>query len=218
LTAELDGQWRRVPSQPVAITLAGKGAGQVMTDQLGRACLTTPAPQRTGPAAVQGRFAGTRGYLPSVADGSILILPVATTAGQITGFGGLLPPPVNAPPPAQPAPFAQAGLESGGAQAQLQANAQAEAQAQAQSQTHSVAQLQPGVMAQERRRTQLATQTSNLGPLEVQPMLASRRQTSPAMVTGVMIAGSTLLLGLGFLGRRPALRTARIRRGRHGSP
>jgi hypothetical protein len=214
LTGNLDGQWDKLPGQPVTVMVSGASIGQAVTDQAGQACVATTAPILPGPVRVQGKFAGTNAWLPSSADGPLLVLPADSnpSLGAIvlpsSSFGGL--------PGLQPGTGPQAQSATGTepqTQAQVETQAQAEAQAQAQSQSQAqagtVAQVQPGVMVQRQKRTQVATQEQGVGT-QTAYQATRLRQAKPSPI--VASAMGLMMLGFGWLGLRPRWARARSRR------
>jgi hypothetical protein len=96
-------------------------------------------------------------------------------------------------------------------QASEQFQAQLESQMQSQSQAQSAAQVQTGFMVQQRRQMQVATRTA-VSDVQPSTYLAIRRGSpGPA---AMQVAVASLLMGLGFIARRPARAYARLRRTR----
>jgi hypothetical protein len=182
-----------------------------MTDQSGRACLPTTAPFTAGLVTVQGNFAGTNAYLPSSAEGALLVLPV----GNSPQFGTPLPPPtVGGLPAPQPGTEPQLnnapGTEPVGS-VSTQIEAQVQAQSQSQSQAQSVAQVQPGMMVQRQKRTQVAIQEQRTG-VNTAYQAGALPQTRPTPVAAIAIG--VMMLGLGVARRRPGWALARSPRRR----
>jgi len=165
-----------------------------------------PNPLPLGAFIVTASFAGTDAYLPSSGSG----LVVSGTGLPVAAQNPALPagvPSGQAPPggPAQPVPAPQAsGAEQ--AQAQAQSDAQAQAQAQSQSQAQGVAQLQPGVMVQRQKQNQIATQRQGTG-MQAELHASAIRRTTPAPL--VAVAFGALMLGFGWMARRPRWALAR---------
>src|SRR5579884_1408958 len=130
LKGALAGQWQPLYAQTITVKLGGITAGQPVTDAAGQACVGASAPVAAGAMLVQGSFAGTQGYLPSGAEGTLVVPP--TGSGQVPEGIPLPPGRFGTPPPPQPVnaqPNPAPGTEPVGSSA-----AQAEAQTQAQTQ------------------------------------------------------------------------------------
>jgi hypothetical protein len=214
LTGNTNGQTKPLAGMSVAVQLGSRAVGASPTSPSGLACVWTTAPPRGGVFAVHGTFGGTHAYLPSGADGVLVVapppvpLPPATVAGL-----GLI---VNNAPPDQPNPQDQINPQIGPAgqpeaQAQAQAQAEAQAQAQSQSQAHTVAQAQPGLMVQRQQRTQVASQQQGVEQ-QVSYRAVRLRQSRVAPLSAFAVG--VLMLGLGLTARRPAVARARYRRDR----
>jgi hypothetical protein len=213
LSRNLDGQWDNLPAEPITVTIAGASAGQAMTNQVGQACLETKAPVTPGAVPIRGTFAGTNAYLPSSADGPLLVLPTGT--GQQLG-GVLLPQTAVGGPP--PPPQSVTGTQPNGApgaepvgSVTTQVESQAQAQSQSQAQAQSAAQVQPGVMVQRQKRTQIATQEQTTNTNMAYEARALRH-ARPAPV--VAIAMGLMMLGFGLAAPRTRWALARLLRRR----
>jgi hypothetical protein len=209
LNAALAGEWQPLNGQPITVAMAGHPVGQPVTDSSGRACLATNATVTPGAVTVQGNFVGTNAYLPSGAEGTLLVLP--TGSGLTVGAAMLPGPPLGGLPAPQPAtgpqPNPAPGTEPVGS-VSTQIEAQVQAQSQSQSQAQSVAQVQPGVMVQRQKRTQVAIQEQ--GPA-VNTAYEARalRHARPAPV--VALAMGLVMLGFGLVAGRPRWAMARVR-------
>src|SRR5258708_40288623 len=94
------GTRQPLAEEDVPFTLDGSPRGSGRTDGSGHVCVPATAPPLPGVHAVVARFAGTRAYLPSHADGALLTVGVPHVAAPPPASpAGLLPPLAGPPPP-----------------------------------------------------------------------------------------------------------------------
>ncbi|HEV7679893.1 MAG TPA: hypothetical protein VGQ42_15120 [Candidatus Dormibacteraeota bacterium] len=204
------GVQQPLANQPVHVTFNGADIGQGTTDAAGNVCRTTNVPAGAGTFLATARFAGNSAYLSSTAEGTLVVLPRLpySSGGALTppsGLGGL---PAPGPGPGSPPNSVPVSEPAANISAQTEAQAQAQAQAQSQGQAQSMAQVQPGVMAQRQKQAQVATQQIRGVQTEYQARAFRRTQPGPIVVW----AAGVLMLGFGVAARRVATARSRIRR------
>jgi hypothetical protein len=195
-----------IADRPMVFSIGGDRLGTGTTDSAGIACIDERVSPAAGVRPVLARFLGDTQYLPSQDSGVFGVPAVAALPPVVLGGLAGQGPPTSAGSSSQTAPVSETAPQAE-LQSQAQANAQAQAQSQAQSQANAMSQVQPGMMVERRSQQQVARQVAGVVQGQGHSLQATRLRQSPAQVILVGV-----LLGFGWLLRRPAASVALARR------
>lgn len=194
LTAKADG--RALPAEPIRFYVGNRYIGQSVSDGGGRACIPyTPSQIPGSRLDVHGAFLGDPSYLPSQADGRLLLKPGRPVPREVTpliGLGMLPPTPPLLPPTVQPQP------NPGPAPAAATAPAPAPAPAQA-----PAAQANAVAVAQRQEQPQMAfvyaaQQLKEQAGMQNAMLRVAQQRSDPLAATKFVLSMSALSMMLAF--------------------